>query len=58
MNDGNQTPVNRSKSSSGYATETDVKNPESFLSTWKLYTVAKKSDVSITLGEVEVFLEG
>ena len=36
---------------------TDVKNPASFSSPWKLYKAAKKSDSSITLGEVEHFLE-
>lgn len=37
---------------------TDVKNPASFSSPWKLYKAAKKRDSSITLNEVERFLEG
>ena len=38
-------------------TETDVKNPTSFFSPWKLYKAAKKQDSSINLKQVEHFLE-
>ena len=37
---------------------TDVKNPASFSSPWKLYKAAKKVDSSVSLGDVERFLEG
>ena len=37
---------------------TDVKNPASFSSPWKLYKAAKKRDSFITLRDVERFLEG
>ena len=36
---------------------TDVKNPASFSSPWKLYKATKKEDSSITLTQVEHFLE-
>ena len=37
---------------------TDVKKTASFSSAWKLYKAAKKHDSSITLRDVERFLEG
>ena len=37
---------------------TDVKNPASFSSPWKLYKAVKKRDLSVTLRDVERFLEG
>ena len=40
-----------------YHIYTDVKNPASFSSPWKLYKAAKKVDSSITLMQVEHFLE-
>ena len=40
-----------------YHIYTDVKNPASFLSPWKLYKATKKEDSSITLTQVEHFLE-
>ena len=40
-----------------YHIYTDVKNLASFSSPWKLYKAAKKEDSSITLTQVEHFLE-
>ena len=40
-----------------YHIYTDVKNPASFSSPWKLYKAAKKENSSITLTQVEHFLE-
>ena len=50
-------PVESSARKLLYRIYTDVKNPASFSSPWKLYKAAKKVDSSITLTQVEHFLE-
>ena len=52
-----QQPVELSTQKLLYRIYTDVKNPGSFSSPWKLYKAAKKEDSSITLMQVEHFLE-
>ena len=52
-----QQPVESSMQKLLYHIYTDVKNPASFSSPWKLYKTAKKEDSSITLTQVEHFLE-
>ena len=52
-----QQPVESSMRKLLYRIYTDVKNPASFSSPWKLYKAVKKDDSSITLTQVKHFLE-